>query len=116
MRLRPCGKRPVAIDHVKGAVPPLLATAREYGVPSEPPGNDVVEIVSACATVIVSGFVEVEPTLSVARMVKPGAPAVVGVPVMAPLAELRLSPPGSDPADTDQTSGAVPPEDATLVE
>jgi hypothetical protein len=94
----------------------LLLTVREYGVPSEPPGSDVVVIVSAGATVIVSAFVELEPTLSTAWMVKPGAPAVAGVPVMAPLAELRLSPPGSDPAETDQVSGAVPPEETTVVE
>ena len=46
--------------------------------------------------------------LSVALTVKLAVPAVVGVPEMVPLA-LRFSPAGSEPVDTDQVYGGVPP-------
>jgi hypothetical protein len=47
--------------------------------------------------------------------VKPGALAVA-VPEITPVALARLSPAGSDPAETDQVRGAVPPDDARVVE
>ena len=40
----------------------------------------------------------------------------VGVPEMIPVPLARLSPAGSDPADTVQESGAVPPDAASVVE
>ena len=46
---------------------------------------------------------------------KLGAPAV-GVPEITPVALTRLRPAGNAPADTDQLSGAVPPDAARLVE
>ena len=46
---------------------------------------------------------------------KLGAPAV-GVPLITPVLLTRLSPAGSEPADTVQLSGAVPPDEASVVE
>jgi len=40
----------------------------------------------------------------------------VGVPEITPVAPVRLSPGGREPADTDQVRGAVPPVDARVVE
>ena len=48
-------------------------------------------------------------------MVKLGAPAV-GVPEITPVLPARLRPAGSDPADTVQLNGAVPPVDTSVVE
>ena len=44
----------------------------------------------------------------VARMSKLANPAVVGVPVTAPLLELRESPAGKDPVGIDHVIGVVP--------
>jgi hypothetical protein len=78
-------------------------------------GNEFVVIESAAATVIVNPRVFVAPALSVTRMVKLGAPAVVGVPVIAPVEVFRLRPMGREPVN-DQVSGVVPPVAATLFE
>src|SRR5215813_10408075 len=70
---------------------------------------------SAAATVIEKPLDAEAPTLSAARIVKLKGPDVVGVPVMAPVPESRLSPVGNDPV-TDQARGAVPPVAATACE
>ena len=56
-----------------------------------------VVIVGPASTVIVKALVEaVKPSLSVTLTTMPvNDPAVVGVPVMAPVDELSASPPGS---------------------
>jgi hypothetical protein len=40
----------------------------------------------------------------------------VGVPEITPVALTRPSPAGNEPADTDQVTGAVPPDDTRVVE
>ena len=42
-------------------------------------------------------------------------PLAVAVPEITPVLPERLSPAGSDPADTDHVSGAVPPDDARVM-
>jgi hypothetical protein len=46
---------------------------------------------------------------SVTLTVKENGPAVVGVPVMAPVAVFSVSPPGNDPEAIAKVYGAVPP-------
>ena len=53
-----------------------------------------VMLCDACATVIVNALIAVTARLSVTCTVKLSGPAVVGVPVIAPVAALRLSPMG----------------------
>jgi hypothetical protein len=53
---------------------------------------------------------------SVAVMVKVRLAELVGVPVTAPVVELRLKPTGSVPLLTPYTYGEAPPEAATLDE
>lgn len=53
-------------------------------------------------TVIDKALVVEADTASVSLTLKLEVPAVVGVPVMAPLEAFRLSPAGKDPADIDQ--------------
>ena len=66
--------------------------------------------------VIESGRVVLAPALSATLMVKFDGPTVVGVPLMVPLAEFRLSPGGSAPSDIDQVRGATPPVETTARE
>jgi hypothetical protein len=73
------------------------------------PGSEVVEIPGAAATVMEKSFVAVALVRSTTCIVNVDEPAVVGVPVMAPVPEPRLSPAGSDPENKDQVSGALPP-------
>jgi hypothetical protein len=47
-------------------------------------------------------------------IVKLYAPAAVGVPVIAPVEVFKLNPVGSEPAETENVTGAVPPDVATV--
>jgi hypothetical protein len=114
-KLSPAGSEPDTA-HERGAVPPDTATGWEYAVPMVPPGNELVVIDSAAATEMESALEVEAPALSATWMVKPGAPAVVGVPVMAPVLEFRLNPAGSEPADTVQLRDPVPPVALTALE
>jgi hypothetical protein len=66
-------------------------------------------ILIAEATVIESGFDAEAPAASITWTVKFEGPAVVGVPVIAPLAPVRVRPAGSAPEVMDHVSGVVPP-------
>jgi hypothetical protein len=70
---------------------------------------------SAGATVMESTLVVEAPAPSESWMVKLGALAL-GVPEITPVKLARLSPAGSDPAETVQLSGAVPPDERSAVE
>ena len=113
-RPSPAGSEPADTDQVSGAVPPVEVTPLEYRAPTVPPESDVVVIESVEATEIESDLVAVAPTPSSACTVKLGAVAV-GVPLITP-AELRLSPAGRAPDETDQVGVPVPPVDARVVE
>ena len=98
--LRPEG-RPVA-DHVYGVVPPVAATVALYATPATPEGNDAVVMVGGATTVSdrlavavrCVGLVE-----SVTVMATVLVPAVVGVPLIAPVDEFRFNPAGRPVAD-----------------
>jgi hypothetical protein len=113
-KLSPAGSEPDTVQ-VRGAVPPDAATVWEYAVPIVAPGNEVVVIEGAAETVMDSACVANAPRLSVTFMVKPPAVAV-GVPEIRPLVEMKPSPAGRAPADTDQVSEPVPPDPATVWE
>lgn len=78
-------------------------------------GRELVEIDSPAATLMERTFVVKAPVASESRMVKLGALAV-GVPEMMPVPLARFRPVGNAPADTVQLSGAVPPDEASVVE
>jgi hypothetical protein len=77
-------------------------------------GNELVVMESAALTVIESDLLAVAPAPSSACTVKLGAVAV-GVPLMTP-AELRVSPAGRAPDETDHVGVPVPPVEARVVE
>ena len=67
-----------------------------------PSGSEVVVIDGAAMMVSDRFLVPVPPTLSVTRTVKLDVPAVVGVPVIAPVDGLSVSPAGRVPDCIDQ--------------
>ena len=67
-----------------------------------PSRSEVVLIAGAALMVMYRVFSAVRPTLSVTRMVKLEVPAVVDVPVIAPVEESSDSPLGKAPELTDQ--------------
>ena len=78
-------------------------------------GRVVVETASAALIVIVSAFVAVcagEPE-SVAFTVKLAVPAVVGIPLIAPVLAFRASPAGNAPEVMLQVTAPVPPVEAS---
>ena len=110
-RVSPAGNEPADTVQLSGAVPPLDASVVEYAAPIVALGNELVVMEGAAATAIESTLVVDAPAPSESCTVKPGA-LDVGVPEITPVELARLSPAGSDPADTVQLSGAVPPDDA----
>lgn len=76
----------------------------EYATPTVPVGSgDVVVMVSVAGSMIMdSGLVALALALSVTWAVRLDVPAVVGVPVIAPVEELSVSPGGKEPLARDQ--------------
>ena len=77
-------------------------------------GSVVVVMLSAEAMVPLYDCVAVTLFASVASIVKLYDPAAVGVPLIAPVEVSKLKPVGNDPADTENDTGAVPPDVATV--
>ncbi len=73
-------------------------------------GVGLIAMVYVCVTTL--GLV----ATSVTEMLKVKVPAVVGVPVSAPVVEEMLIPVGNEPVATAQCSAPVPPEAATEAE
>jgi hypothetical protein len=81
-----------------------------------PADNDDVVMASAGELIVIDNAAVAEPpALPVTLTVKLADPAVLGVPDNAPPAE-RLTPAGSDPADTDQEYGGDPPDAPSVCE
>ena len=79
-----------------------------------PHSESVGTPVAATPTVTVYPIKPVQPAKSVAVTMKLNTPAVVGVPVMAPVAPLSASPVGRAPLVMAYVYGAVPPEAVTV--
>ena len=92
----------------------------EYACPTVPELRDAVVTLSgggaAGLTVIRNCLLSERLFASVTRAVKSKLPAVVGVPVNAPLDGSSEIPAGNAPADTVQVNGAVPPVAVTDAE
>lgn len=95
-RINPGGKLEPLQEY--GGVPPLAARVALYGVFTTPAGKDVVEIpipgeMTSVNVAFAVSLVGVELSLTV--IVTLAVAILVGVPVMAPVVELMLSPAGS---------------------
>lgn len=111
-KFRPAGREPAEILQLNGGVPPPADKFAEYPCPTVPPFSAVVVMFNGAAgrglIVIRNGFVADWLAESLTRAVKSKSPAVVGVPLIAPVDE-RLRPPGNAPVEMLQDSGGVPP-------
>ena len=72
-----------------------------------PPGKEGVVITGIAVMSILMALV-VFPTEFVALTVKLNVPAVVGVPIIAPVDAFKLKPVGNEPLLIDQVIGVVP--------
>ena len=76
-------------------------------------GKEDVVIDGGAAITIDSAFESDALALSVTLTVKFAVPVVDGVPLITPVPAFMVKPGGSDPGDTVQLKGLVPPEAAT---
>jgi hypothetical protein len=81
-------------------VPPLACNVCEYGIPTSPPGKEVVVMAMGTAAILIDRTRVADPVGSITLTVKLAFPDAAGVPVIWPDAP-RLNPEGSVPALTD---------------
>jgi hypothetical protein len=103
-KFKPGGNSPLSTLHVMGLFP-VAASVRLYAVPTTPFGNDVVVI--ATAVIVMDNSLVPLPAELAAFTVKVYVFAVVGVPVIVPVAE-RLKPSGKVPPLIPHVMGVSP--------
>jgi hypothetical protein len=104
LSVKPAGRDPRMIEYVYAATPPVAVNADEYATPTCPVpdghvklrgvGGFVMIIVQFVLTVLLAAL----PDESIACAVKLNVPGATGVPVIAPVEPLRLSPGGRVPS------------------
>ncbi len=80
-----------------------------YAPPTVPSGNAAVVITGTALIMIDNACSSNAAAASSTRTVKLDVPAVVGVPLMTPVAPSSTRPAGKAPTEIDQFNGAVPP-------
>src|SRR4030067_826349 len=110
LRLSPAGSAPTVTAHVIGALPPLPASVWLYARFTVPSESDTVVITGYALTMIDKTLVAVALLSSVTCTVKIDIPAVVGVPLISPVALLSVTPTGSVPTVTVHVYGVFPPD------
>ena len=107
----PVGKLPRVTAYVYGAVPPDAVTLWLYARPCVVAGRlgGAIDNAAGDDTVMEYARDPVEPTVSVAVIVKLNVAAAEGVPVSAPVDELSARPAGKLPAVTAKVAAPVPP-------
>ena len=99
-------------DHVYGGIPPVACSVPLNGLFTVTLLCVIPVIVSAFITVIDSACVSVALLKSLTWTVNDDVPAVVGVPLIAPPLFI-VNPAGSEPGESCQIKGAVPPATAS---
>jgi len=112
----PEGSAPDETLHVYGCCPPEAVSVCAYAWPCTASLRAVVITESAALMVMEQLCVAAEPPLSATLMVKLEFPAELGVPLIWPCCESRLSPAGNWPAEMLQLYGCVPPEVLSVAE
>jgi len=107
--VRPLGREPLEMLNAYGAVPPEAVSADEYATPTWPVAAGQVNDSVDFATLIVQDMVAVVPVESLTVALKVKLPAVVGIPVMAPVEGFSFSPAGSAPLLMLKVYGVSPP-------
>ena len=117
---RPVGRDPPMTAHPTGEVPPVdVRAVPGYGLPTSPPGSDVVVMFSGTLVTAIDRLAVAVSCVGLLESVavtakKLTTPGPVGVPVMVPVLVARLSPGGREPPVTAQLTGAVPPVEARV--
>jgi hypothetical protein len=109
-RVRPGGREPVVTAQASGDVPPVAVKAAVYDAPATPSGR-VVVLIERGAVMVIERFavaMAAGDSSSVTATVNEAVPSVDGVPVIAPVAGLRINPVGKEPLETDHEYGCVP--------
>ena len=107
-RANPVGRLPVVTLKASAPVPPVAVTVWLYARLAVQFGNVTVVIDTPGLIVTVYAWLAVCPNVSLAITVNVYVPAAVGVPLITPLAAVKLSPPGRLPAML-RVSAPVPP-------
>ena len=95
-RIKDAGSAPELMDHEYGLVPPLAVSVCEYAAPTVPLGRDTVVTFKATGETIKEKSAETaELAESCTFMTIEDVPATVGVPVIVPVVEFKVSPAGS---------------------
>jgi hypothetical protein len=109
-KVKPDGSDPDVMANVIGAVPPVVWIVCVYAVLTSGGGNVPVTIARLDAIVPLNERDAVTAFASVAATVKLYGAAIVGVPLIVPVDGSRLKPAGSDPDETVNVIGSVPPD------
>jgi hypothetical protein len=104
--LIPVGNVPVTV-HV-GAGYPVAVSTSLYDCVTSPAGNELVVILGGPFIIIERSFVPSSVSLCALKVIVAPAPAVVGVPVIAPVFSLRTKPAGNVPDVMLHVIDAVP--------
>src|ERR1700690_151313 len=110
--VRPGGNEPLEIEKVYGGTPPVATAADEYARPTVPvlAGQTSFRVGGLITMlqfdVVVPAALPVESTTWAVKLY---VPAVVGVPVMAPVDALSVKPGGRVPVMIENVYGATPP-------
>src|SRR3979409_2374935 len=95
---------------MNGLLPPLATRLEVYATPTSPVVAATQTRPTAGAIVIPHPLVvAVAPFASITLAVNVNVPAVVGIPVMAPVAAFKLSPVGRLPVAIEYVNAPVPP-------
>ena len=113
---KPGGSVPAVIEKVYGGVPPVATSAELYGTPTcAVPAGQASMTVGGFTVILqlISLILDLRPEESMISTVKLNVPAVVGVPVMAPVVAFSVKPGGRLPARIEKVYGGTPPVTTT---
>src|SRR5258708_20063523 len=111
----PRGRVPLVTVQRYGGVPPEAARVTEYPTLTDPPGSAAGVVMTRFDAIFsVNALLALTDALSVTCTVKLNIPVLLGLPVIAPVAGLRLKPGGRAPVVAIPVSVQVPPPPLTV--
>ena len=111
----PVGKEPEVTENIFAPVPPVATTVAEYGVFCVSSGNEAVVIDTAGLIVTVYSLKASAPP-SVHFILNVKTPVALGVPLITPVVEFKLSPVGNAPESIENVNGPALPKGTIVSE